>query len=92
MISLNLRIINPWSNGHFTNFWNKSWLPFTNKAIELEVLQLSHTIFEVQINITVKCSHAGLQCELGILGYCICFNFYDTRHWDYDTNTWETYD
>jgi hypothetical protein len=33
-----------------------------------------------------------LQVMLGVLGYGIAFRIYDTRHWDYETNTWVNYD
>jgi len=89
MISLNLTILNPWSAGHFDNLWNRSWLPFKHKAIELEFLKYEHIILDFQFKFSAKCAHAGLQFEIGILGYCVSFNFYDTRHWDYTTNTWE---
>jgi hypothetical protein len=29
---------------------------------------------------------------LGLLGYSVEFHFYDTRHWDFETNTWVKYD
>jgi len=28
---------------------------------------------------------------LGLLGYDVELQFYDTRHWNYDANTWECY-
>jgi hypothetical protein len=35
--------------------------------------------------------HAGARIMLGLLGYVVELHFYDTRHWDHNTNTWETY-
>ena len=35
--------------------------------------------------------HAGIEIGIGIFGYGVSFRMYDTRHWDYDKNTWSTY-
>jgi hypothetical protein len=42
-------------------------------------------------NWTVRQSHAGLELEAGVFGYCIQFTFYDNRHWDYENNCYELY-
>jgi hypothetical protein len=34
-------------------------------------------------NWTIRQSHAGLDLELGVFGYCFRINFYDNRHWNY---------
>lgn len=39
-----------------------------------------------------KCDHAGVSLKLGLFGYQIEGRFYDTRHWDYDTNDYQVYD
>jgi hypothetical protein len=88
MISFNFNLRNPWSST-FKNLWCKSYTtPFKNKFIELECYKDRH-IVSVMFNWTVRQSHAGLDLELGLLGYSIHFNFYDNRHWNSDTDTWE---
>jgi hypothetical protein len=83
MISFNFNIRNPWSN-RFKNLWNRSYnTPFENKFIELEVMR-DFTLVSFRFNWTVRQSHAGLELEAGVFGYCIQFNFYDNRHWDSD--------
>jgi hypothetical protein len=83
MISFNFNIRNPWSN-RFKNLWNRSYnTPFKNKFIELEVMR-DFTLVSFRFNWTVRQSHAGLELEAGVFGYCIQFNFYDNRHWDSD--------
>jgi hypothetical protein len=90
MILLQFNIRNPWSN-QFKNIWNRSWsTPFKNKVIELEVIK-DVTLISFQFNWTIRQSHAGLELEAGLFGYCIQFNFYDSRHWDYINNCYETY-
>ena len=89
MISLNCNIRNPWSD-RFKNLWCRSWsTPFKNKFIELEVIR-DATLVSFHFNWTIQQSHAGLSLEAGIFGYCIQFNFYDNRHWDYENNCYET--
>jgi hypothetical protein len=40
---------------------------------------------------TVRQSHAGLDMEFGLLGYCVHFNFYDNRHWNHKEGRWMFY-
>lgn len=88
MISFNLNIRNPWSNT-FKNLWYRAYkTPFKNKFIELEFTK-DFTMISFMFNWTIRQSHAGLDLEAGIFGYCVHFNFYDTRHWDTETASWE---
>ena len=87
MFSLNFNIRNPWSNT-FNNLWSRAYTtPFKNKFIELEVTR-DFTLVSFMFNWTVRQSHAGLDLELGLFGYCVHFNFYDIRHWDNKTKGW----
>jgi len=86
MISLNFTIRNPWSR-QFDNLWNRCYAtPFQNKHVELELTR-DFTLLSVMFNWTIRQSHAGLDIELGLFGYCFHFNFYDCRHWDYETRS-----
>jgi hypothetical protein len=88
MFSLNFNIRNPWSNS-FKNLWNRSYTtPFKNKFVELELYRYSY-LMSFNINLSIRQSHAGLDLELGLLGYCAHFTFYDNRHWDHKTQNWE---
>ena len=64
--------------------------PFKNKFIELEVYKDS-SLLAFNFNLTTRQSHAGLDIEAGILGYCVHFNFYDNRHWNYTEGRWMFY-
>lgn len=90
MIHINFNIRNPWSN-RFDNLKCWSEKVFENKAIEFEILKTTD-IIDFSIDITHRQSHAGFRLELGLLGYNMSFHFYDTRHWDYDANTWDLED
>lgn len=44
------------------------------------------------LDFRTKGDHAGLHVELTILGLELQASFNDTRHWDYENDTWEKYD
>jgi hypothetical protein len=82
MISINVNLRNPWSD-KFKNLWSRAYAtPFKNKHIELEVTE-DFSLVTVMFNWTIRQSHAGVDLELGVFGYCIRVNFYDNRHWNY---------
>jgi hypothetical protein len=88
MISFNFNLRNPWGD-RFSNLWWRSFkTPFKNKFIELEVYKDS-SILSVNFNWSIGQSHAGLDIEAGLFGYCLHFNFYDCRHWDYEKDCYE---
>jgi hypothetical protein len=85
MISFNFNLRNPWSN-KFENLWCRSFAtPFENKFIELEVTR-DFTLLSFMFNWTVRQSHAGLDLEIGLLGYNLHFNLYDCRHWNIEAD------
>jgi hypothetical protein len=87
MINLNFTIRNPWSN-RFDNIrcWHGS-TPFANKYWEIQLYK-STDVIDFSFHLTHRQSHAGLRLELGLFGYNADFNFYDNRHWDYETQSW----
>ena len=91
MIDFSFGICHPF-NVEFKNYWSKTWsTPFKHKSIELEL----HTTSEiVGFNFlwTIRRDHAGVNIQLALIGYNLHFNFYDSRHWDYDNNRWENYE
>ena len=89
MIHLSFALSNP-RGKPFANLWNRSGLITKNKAWEAEILQ-SRQIIGFQFGYTVRQSHAGLDLELGVFGYSISFQIYDTRHWNHITNNWDIY-
>lgn len=90
MINFNFSIRNPFSQ-EFKNLWCRVYdTPHKNKFIELEVYKDS-SLISLNFNATTRQSHAGVDFELGLLGYCFHFNFYDSRHWNYEEKRWMTY-
>lgn len=90
MFNLHFTLRNPWSD-KFKVLKSRAFrTPFKYKFIELELYKDS-TLISVDCQWTIRQSHAGFSCELGIVGYCAKFAYYDSRHWDYDTNKWFDY-
>jgi len=90
MINLQFNIYNPWSS-RWTILWNKSKSIGKNKAVEFNGYRTNH-IVNVDLNFRPAGDHAGARIMLGLVGFDIELHFYDTRHWDYTTNTWEYYE
>lgn len=90
MLFLNLKIQNPWSN-RFESLYDKSGLtPIKNKAWEIQVMK-TVDVFCFSFQATHNQDHAGINLELGLFGFNVDFNIYDTRHWNYDKNRWYEY-
>jgi hypothetical protein len=91
MINFRFNIRNPWSKA-FKNYWCRSYqTPFTNKFVELQFYRDS-SILSVNLDLTVRQSHSGLDIEVGLLGLCMNFQLYDNRHWNHEKDEWERYD
>jgi hypothetical protein len=55
--------------------------PFNHKFWEFQIIKNDKFVcFEFEI--TTHQDHAGIRLELGILGYEVDFNLYDSRHWN----------
>lgn len=76
---------------------------FENIACHAGDTFLEHKFWEVQVikndnllrfefDFTTQTDHAGINLELGLLGYEIHFTFYDNRHWNSETKSWQVYD
>ena len=65
---------------------------FGNKAWELEHSYMSTMLVDFDLLWSVRTDHAGVRLTVGILGYGVGFRIYDTRHWNYQRNCYETYD
>ena len=90
MISINFILRNPWSQ-QFKNLWNKVYpTPNPSKCIELEVYRAA-VLFLFNVSWTIRTSHAGLDFEFGLLGYCVHFQFYDIRHWNHEAGRYYIY-
>jgi hypothetical protein len=62
-----------------------------NKSLELEHSYMSTMLVDFDLLWTVRTDHAGFRITVGILGYGIGFQIYDTRHWNYERDQYEIY-
>ena len=90
MINLNFNVYNPWSNT-WTILWSQRRLIGKNKAVEFNGYRTNH-IFNVDLQFKPIGDHGGVRIMLGLFGYDVELYFYDCRHWNYETKTWEVYD
>jgi hypothetical protein len=92
IINFRIELTNPFDRwDYFRNLGSKSGRVFSNKFWELEHSYYSPLLFDADVRWTHRTDHAGLEIGIGLLGYGIHFRIYDSRHWDYDKNTWSTY-
>ena len=88
MINLQFSIRNPFSQ-RFRAI--RSWAgttPFKFKFWEFEIYQCEKLI-TLGFEVTVRQDHAGASAEIGVLGYCAQFTWYDGRHWVAQTGNWQ---
>jgi hypothetical protein len=83
MINFNFSINNPWSTRWRTLFCKHGLLWSANKAWEFNGYA-THQIVELSLDIKIgPVDHPGIYAVIGLFGYAIELNLYDTRHWDY---------
>jgi hypothetical protein len=75
---------------HFKNLGYISGRISANKAWELEHTYYSGSLFDIDISLSVREHHARFEITVGLFGYGIHFQIYDTRHWNYERNSYET--
>lgn len=92
MINLRLELQNPWAKDRFKNLGCVYGSISKHKAWELEHTFYDGLLVDIDFSFKRKCDHAGLNIVLGLFGYAVHFSIYDTRHWDYETNDWMTYE
>lgn len=91
MIYFNINIRNPWWTDRYANLWYKiGKTPLKNKYWEMQSIKTDN-ILRLEFSFTVREDHAGLNLEIGLLGYEIHFTLYDNRHWNYKLGTWQKY-
>lgn len=90
MIHFNFAVTNPSWDNRFKNLWHAAGESYWKyKQWEVQLMQ-NDCIVRVELAFTTRCDHAGVQLELGLLGYEIHFGLCDTRHWNYEKKRWTT--
>lgn len=88
MINLDFNIHSPWGGEYFRNLGCWHTRLGKNKSLELEHSFYSQELVTGSFKLNRGCDHAGLELTLGLLGYCIRIQFYDTRHWNHESHDW----
>jgi hypothetical protein len=90
MLNLRFNIRVPGSNRFaMLKNWHGS-TPWLYKFWEVELYK-SADILDFGLDITHRQSHAGVRLDLALFGYNFTATFYDSRHWNSVTQTWEHY-
>lgn len=99
MLRFALNIKNPfhntkgrWNGKDFVEF-DKPISFLKHKAVSLQVSKFnSGELFGFDFAFSWRGEdHAGLFIDWTLFDYSVIFNFYDTRHWNYDKNCWHVY-
>lgn len=90
MINIFVSLTNPFSK-KFDNVYCKVFRLSKYKFAEFEVVR-DTVIISFSLKINPRRDHGGICIDFGLLSWGVSFNIYDSRHWDYDTDTWEVYD
>lgn len=78
MIHLKFNVENPWSD-RWNILWCKSGMIGANHAWEFNGYATNHMAY-LDFRLRVQGDHPGMLFMLGLLGYNIELNLYDTRH------------
>ena len=92
MINIHLCLSNPWKRDCFKNLLCYGGKISQNKSWEFELYQHNYEIVKAVTQLTFNRDHAGFTLNIALFTFGIEFTIYDTRHWNYETNSWEVYD
>ena len=90
MFNLRFSIENPFCD-RFESLGNwHGGTPFKHKFWEVQTMK-SNDVVAFDFRVSTMRDHAGVDLWLGLLGYAVNLQFYDSRHWNNETGTWEIY-
>lgn len=90
MIYSKFSITNPWAKDNFKHLKIWSGRLAKSKVWELELISSNQYLLHAEFDLTFRGrDHAGINLELGLLGFVVSLHVYDCRHWDYKNNKWE---
>jgi len=87
MIHFNFSLYSPFE--YFNNLGCLYGQIGKHKYWELEHGYYAKILLDLHISIDRHCDHAVINLRVGLLGYNISLHFYDTRHWNYVTKSYE---
>lgn len=85
-------IKNPYCKNKFDGIlcWHEKITKYKNWEFEIIYSDAYWFMLEFDLAFTGK-DHAGVRFNIGIGPFACELQIYDSRHWDYDTDTWEVY-
>lgn len=89
MIRVGASLTWPWSN-RFRLIASRFGSLGKNKAWEFNTYS-TNDIVRVDLRYSVRCDHAGVFVEVGLLGFALELSWYDVRHWDSDKRRWRNH-
>jgi hypothetical protein len=99
MIYLNFSLSNPWyvpnntpegKKRDYANLYLNHGKISENKYWEIELVKDRERILSFEFSLSWRGrDHAGINLNLGILGFELAGRIYDVRHWDRANNKWE---
>jgi hypothetical protein len=90
MIHFNFGLSNPFCTRWNTVYYRER-LFANNKGGEIQIVK-DNTIASFTFHFTTRTDHAGISLELGLFGYSVMLQYYDTRHWNEKENRYYIYD
>ena len=96
MIYSNFRLQNPWFRPQ-EDFKSTDYLWYdrqltTHKNFEIQISRFeARNLFDLSLDLRWWGSdHQGPEFEVELFGFFFNVKIYDSRHWNYDANRWET--
>jgi hypothetical protein len=89
MINFSFGLSNPFSS-RWDNIYNRSAV-LGKKAVEFEVYR-DTTIVSIGFRWNIRQDHAGMSLDIGLFGYTVSAQFYDTRHWNEEAGRFYIYE
>lgn len=81
----------PFKRNDLKNMYYKEVSLSKNKFFSMEILKDTDYLVNISLEWTTTGDHAGLDINLGLLGYEVYLSIRDKRHWDYEKETWINY-
>jgi hypothetical protein len=91
MINLSFTLSNPFSSRYSSVYdtSGKTWMP--HKFWEFGIYKNS-AIIGFSFDLTMRQDHAGFGFSFELFGWRVDYRFYDSRHWNDETECWEVYE
>ena len=74
------------------DYFFKTWKLTKHKYAELQVAKGGDEIIGGSFRLAFREDHAGLMIDFSLFRRSIYFQIYDSRHWDYENDCYETYE